>query len=119
MTVLTTRQEQDIRIVCQEIRRERERQVEEEGHSYHADDTLNLSGELARAAACYCLKNSGDPPVRFGGESSPALSLAEMLYPAGWTFKPKDPRRDLVRAAALIVAEIERLDRESRGEEHR
>ena len=25
--------------------------------------------------------------------------------------KPKSPRRDLVRAAALIVAEIERLDR--------
>ena len=26
-------------------------------------------------------------------------------------WKPKDKRRDLIRAAALIVAEIERLDR--------
>jgi hypothetical protein len=26
-------------------------------------------------------------------------------------WKPKSPRRDLIRAAALIVAEIERLDR--------
>jgi len=28
----------------------------------------------------------------------------------GW-WKPKGPRRDLIRAAALIVAEIERIDR--------
>lgn len=26
-------------------------------------------------------------------------------------WKPKDPRRDLVRAGALIIAEIERIDR--------
>ena len=37
-------------------------------------------------------------------------------YPVGWPWhrqwwKPKNARRDLVRAAALIVAEIERLDR--------
>lgn len=29
---------------------------------------------------------------------------------AEW-WKPKEPRRDLVRAGALIIAEIERLDR--------
>ena len=29
--------------------------------------------------------------------------------PRWW--KPKNPRRDLVRAAALLIAEIERLDR--------
>lgn len=39
----------------------------------------------------------------------------------GWPFpprswKPKDRRRDLVRAAALLVAEIERLDREAARE---
>jgi hypothetical protein len=28
-------------------------------------------------------------------------------------WKPKDRRRDLVRAAALVIAEIERLDRAS------
>jgi hypothetical protein len=36
------------------------------------------------------------------------------LWPSKWAehwFKPKDPRRDLVRAAALCIAEIERLDR--------
>ncbi|BCR41623.1 hypothetical protein KHAB170019_24460 [Acinetobacter baumannii] len=41
---------------------------------------------------------------------------------AGWwpfadTFwKPKSPRQDLVRAAALLIAEIERLDREVKAE---
>ena len=35
-------------------------------------------------------------------------------------WKPKDPRRDLVRAGALIVAEIERLDRQpARGADGR
>jgi hypothetical protein len=35
-------------------------------------------------------------------------------WPGGWDwswFKPTTPRRDLVKAGALIVAEIERLDR--------
>lgn len=32
-------------------------------------------------------------------------------WPASSPFKPSDPRRDLIKAAALIVAEIERLDR--------
>jgi hypothetical protein len=30
-------------------------------------------------------------------------------------WKPKDRRRDLIRAAALIVAEIERLDRAAKS----
>jgi hypothetical protein len=32
-------------------------------------------------------------------------------------WKPKDRRRDLVRAAALIIAEIERLDRDAEARE--
>lgn len=35
-------------------------------------------------------------------------------WPLSWAkswLKPKDRRRDLIRAAALIIAEIERLDR--------
>lgn len=40
------------------------------------------------------------------------------VVPRGWPWgsswwKPKDPRRDLVRAGALILAEIERIDRAS------
>jgi len=34
----------------------------------------------------------------------------------GFTWKPTTPRRDLVKAAALILAEIERLDRATNKE---
>ena len=40
-------------------------------------------------------------------------------WPASWStdwWKPKTPRRDLVRAAALLIAEIERIDRKDRLE---
>ncbi|MCY2697597.1 hypothetical protein [Acinetobacter baumannii] len=38
-------------------------------------------------------------------------------WPFADTFwKPKSPRQDLVRAAALLIAEIERLDREVKAE---
>ncbi|WP_430436814.1 hypothetical protein [Oceanibaculum nanhaiense] len=82
---------------------ERFRQVDGEGHTPAADDTYP-GGLLARAAASY------------------ALSAARMALPAGlWPWhaswwKPKDPRRDLVRAGALILAEIERIDRAAEKE---
>jgi hypothetical protein len=34
-----------------------------------------------------------------------------LAWPQDWEFKPADPRRMLVKAGALILAEIERLDR--------
>ncbi|WP_324725931.1 hypothetical protein VI608_01725 [Klebsiella pneumoniae] len=39
---------------------------------------------------------------------------AENYWPADWyddSFKPTDTRRNLIKAAALIIAEIERIDR--------
>jgi hypothetical protein len=81
---------------------ERRRQVEAEGFS-HANDDMYGSGELPMAAACYAMN-----------VINPAGNVAPP--PMGWPWlarwwKPKGPRRDLVRAAALIIAEIERLDR--------
>jgi hypothetical protein len=77
---------------------ERRRQVEKEGWTPEHDDEHD-GGELARAAACYAY-NAG------GGHSS------GMLFPwdCNW-WKPGTPRRDLIKAGALILAEIERLDR--------
>lgn len=78
---------------------ERQRQVKAEGYSLYRDD-LYANGEMAEAAATYA-SLAGKP-----GSSS-----------TGWpwgqhTFKPSaDRRRDLVKAAALLLAEIERLDR--------
>lgn len=82
-----------------DIIKERVRQIQAEGYSTEHDDE-HAQGELAQAAACYCM------PIR----------LQPTDTPFGWPWhhrywNPKSRRRNLVRAAALIVAEIERLDR--------
>lgn len=71
---------------------ERRRQVEAEGWSATHDDQYRQN-ELVRAAMCYLLGNPGSWPWAY----------------VWW--KPGDPRRNLIKAAALIIAEIERLDR--------
>lgn len=80
---------------------ERARQMGAEGWTPEHDD-LHGRGDLAVAGACYAMhtdahSDAGDPPPEWPWE------------PEWW--KPKGTRRDLVRAAALIIAEIERIDR--------
>jgi hypothetical protein len=92
-----------------DIAAERRRQVEAEGWTAEHDDEHHTSGELAKAAACYA---TGNNRLTVNGTKGPHFI---------WTWgrerwKPSDPRRNLVKAAALIVAEIERLDRISRGD---
>ena len=79
---------------------ERCRQIAAEGWTPEHDDH-HVSHELAEAAACYCLASVGKP-----------FDYFETMWPweQDW-FKSSTPRRDLVKAAALILAEIERLDR--------
>lgn len=77
---------------------ERERQKQAEGWTSEHDDRGHPNGELALAAACYVLHG--------------AEEAAPPAWPWSWTWwKPKNRRRNLVRAAALLIAEIERLDR--------
>jgi len=77
---------------------ERQRQIFEEGHD-EAHDDLWTGGELAEAGASYALASH-----------KPARAPIEWPWESGW-WKPKDRRRNLVRAGALIIAEIDRLDR--------
>lgn len=80
---------------------ERRRQVEAEGWTPEHDDE-HSNGEMALAAACYARAGSGVPMI----------ADVPLLWP--WTsswWKPAGARRNLVKAAALILAEIERLDR--------
>lgn len=87
---------------------ERARQVSEEGFTAEHDD-LHEDAELARAAVVYARHAYSPPKMEYSAD------LAEII-PEGWPwalywFKPQGPRHDLVKAAALILAEIERLDR--------
>ncbi len=88
----------------QDVQAERERQQVHEFWTLEHDDQ-HSPGELALAACCYVLADPGD------GQSSlaPVVPVAWPWSMAYW--KPKDKRRNLVRAAALLVAEIERMDR--------
>jgi hypothetical protein len=60
-------------------------------------DDLYQNNELVRAAVCY---------------AAPELKETANVWPCApsW-WKPTDTRRNLVKAAALLIAEIERLDR--------
>ncbi|ELQ6229656.1 ead/Ea22-like family protein [Cronobacter dublinensis] len=83
---------------------ERQRQVTQEGWT-PANDDDHTDGSLAAAAGSYALHAAASA---WGGVS--------YALPASWPWsvtwwKPKNPRADLVRAAALIIAEIERIDR--------
>lgn len=82
---------------------ERMRQRSVEGWSPEHDD-LHVNGEIAAAGACYALHGAG--------WTHKLIAPITTLWPwaLSW-WKPKDRRRDLVRAGALIIAEIERLDR--------
>lgn len=91
----------------EDIAAERRRQIEVEGWAPEHDD-MHRDGVLARAAACYA-----DPHLVFRGWTRDGQKVSIPDHwpwePSWW--KPTTRRRDLVKAAALIVAEIERLDR--------
>ncbi len=95
-----------------EIIDERFRVIADEGYTTAHDDT-HKHGELARAAAVYAMF-AGLPDLdrQHAQKFGPALYGSNVLWP--WDlayFKLTNPRRDLIKAAALIMAEIERLDR--------
>ena len=78
---------------------ERHRQVKSEGWTPEHDN-VHSDGQIAAAAACYASTDLAN------------CDVTAWLWPWGkeW-WKPTDRRRNLVKAGALILAEIERLDR--------
>ena len=89
---------------------ERRRQVEVEGFDAKHDDAT-APDKLALAAAVYAIPDHYRylSCEGFGTETG---SIRKVLWPwdDAW-FKPGDRRRELVKAAALIIAEIEAIDR--------
>ncbi|MCV4076424.1 hypothetical protein IPC665_07255 [Pseudomonas aeruginosa] len=88
-----------------DVQVERRRQVEAEGWTPEHDDE-HSHGQMARAAACYALAGSSAPN---DGTAALLVSLAWPWDEQWW--KPSTARRDMVKACALGLAEIERLDR--------
>lgn len=88
------------------IAEERQRQIDAEGYTAeHDDDHADFS--LSRAGACYALAadtaTPSEHPYRFWPWEA-----------AAWKPSLEDPIRDLVKAGALIAAEIDRLQRAER-----
>lgn len=76
---------------------ERKRQIEVEGFQPSEDDKYK-AGELLQGAACYAMNSMFIGPVN--------------LWPfhISW-WKPSDPKRNIVKAMAMLAAEYERLER--------
>lgn len=93
-----------------DIASERHRQIEVEGWTPEHDDE-HCYGEMAKAAACYA---AGQVVSAIPHEIDPDRGATGYRSIWPWDhkwWKPKTYRANLVRAGALIVAEIERLDR--------
>lgn len=83
------------------IAEERQRQIEVEGWTPEHDDAHQY-GELSKAAAVYALLGTDAETCEGDGSAWP--------WSPEW-FKPSTRLRDLVKAGALIAAEIDRGQR--------
>lgn len=84
---------------ARDVLAERQRQISAEGWTPEQDDKYG-NGAMSDAAGCYALHAfdvTGEPPAWWPWSNE-------------W-WKPGSPRRNLEKAGALILAEIERLDR--------
>lgn len=102
---------QQLTAAARDVLAERNRQQSVEGWTPEHDDTHN-GGELARAAACYARHASARGGIY---AENPEVYQAESV-PDDWPWaeewwKPTSPYRDLEKAGALILAEMERINR--------
>ncbi|ASY56455.1 Phage protein [Sinorhizobium sp. CCBAU 05631] len=109
MTGLTT-------VAIEDVIAERRRQVEAEGWTPEHDDQHD-DFSLAKAASVYAAAAAvgrADRAVMDHRGLQGTPGKLQELWPLSWDIswlKPTSRRRDLIKAAALIIAEIERLDR--------
>ncbi|MBP2843907.1 hypothetical protein J8655_00060 [Dickeya oryzae] len=92
---------------ARDVLNERKRQVMTKRFTPERDDTYT-DGELVRAAVTYAYSS-----INCYTRGDGTIEMA-MDWPLSWDeslWKPTGTRRDLVKAGALILAEIERLDR--------
>lgn len=96
------------------IAEERTRQIEVEGWTPE-HDKLHQGEQLAQSAACYAI------PQKYRNEKMrDGLTIREFLWDwskSWWKPSPKNRIKELVKAGALIAAEIDRLqNKDKEGE---
>lgn len=95
---------------AEDVIAERQRQVSVEGWTPQHDDEYD-GGRLAAAASAYALYAGDELHPESQGDGDFGRAPPDMWpFHMSW-WKPEDPRRALVKAGALILAEIERIDR--------
>ncbi len=105
---------------CDLIKAERRRQIEEEGWTEAHDDGHSL-GELSEAATCYAVVASATARGSSAAEWPTNMldgcndSIVEWPWDEDYWKPSDDPVRNLVKAGALIAAEIDRLQRQRRN----
>lgn len=95
---------------ARDVLAERRRQVEVEGWTPEHDDEHD-DGDIASAASAYALASADALNGLSQGDDGYRTTPPGMWPWARRWWKPGDPRRMLIKACALGLAEIERLDR--------
>lgn len=95
----------------QDVASERTRQVNAEGYT-RAHDDAHTDGAIALAAAAYIggALRAGDTK-KYGPPDGLDDDVDVLIGMSPWSIRFKDSRNSLVKAAALLIAEIERRDR--------
>lgn len=108
--------EPELTRAARDVVAERQRQIIDEGFTPAHDDQSHGCGAMSRAAACYArgpqflmMHKMGD------GQGNIVDVPVDWPWAPSW-WKPRSRREDLVRAGALILAEIERIDRAAEGQ---
>ncbi len=96
--------------IVEEIVAERRRQIEVEGFTTDHDDA-HRTEDLMEASLSYFWHATGRGVYGRDVPSDPPGIPRNWPWEAKW-WKPKDPRRDLIRAGALCLAEQERCLRD-------
>lgn len=107
----------DVSRAAIDVLNERLRQQDDEGWTAEHDDA-HVKGEMPLAALCYTMNAivyaqmtaMGMPAQQLTQKSNSAPVPQTWPWDRQW-WKPAGQRRNLVKAAALLLAEIERIDR--------
>lgn len=100
-------------IAARDVLIERQRQIIAEGWTPAHDDG-HVNEEIAALACFYAMP----PGAREWSAKDTGYgdTLGQAIVPDGWCPKENDRRTELVKAGALILAELERLDRSTAAE---